>query len=77
MSVKLNFLNNHFAQNGDLIDEKGECFHQTLGEFYQGRCDKNMMADHGWILIRNSTNAGTPSVKLFPEKDILVFFLQS
>ena len=60
MSIKVHFLNSHlhqFPQNlGDVSDEQGECFHQDLmvmEERYQGRWDRNMMADYCWSIKRD------------------------
>lgn len=60
MSIKLHFLNSHldkFPENlGALSDEQGERFHQDLmmmEERYQGRWDKNMMADYCWSIKRD------------------------
>lgn len=64
MSVKLHFLFSHldkFPQNlGDVSDEQGERFHQdlmTMEERYQGRWDKNMMADYCWSIKRDCSDA--------------------
>ena len=60
MSVKLHFLNSHldqFPENlGAVSEEQGERFHQdlmTMEERYQGRWDKNMMADYCWSIKRD------------------------
>lgn len=60
MSIKVHFLNSHlhqFPENlGDVSDEQGERFHQDLmvmEERYQGRWDKNMMADYCWSIKRD------------------------
>ena len=60
MSIKLHFLNSHldqFPENlGAVSDEQGERFHQDLmmmEERYQGRWDRNMMADYCWSIKRD------------------------
>lgn len=60
MSIKVHFLNSHlhqFPENlGAVSDEQGERFHQDLmvmEERYQGRWDKNMMADYCWSIKRD------------------------
>ena len=57
MSTKVHYLDNHldkFPENlGDYSDEQGERFHQDINvreERYQGRWDKDMMADYCWNL---------------------------
>jgi hypothetical protein len=62
MSVKVHFLFSHldrFPENlGDVSEEQGERFHQdirVMEERYQGRWDKNMMADYCWNLMREET----------------------
>ena len=59
MSVKLHYLYSHldrFPENlGAVSDEQGEWFHQdlkTMEERYQGRWDKNMMAEYCWSIKR-------------------------
>lgn len=59
MSIKVHFLNSHldrFPENlGAVSDEQGERFHQDLmvmEERYQGRWDRNMMADYCWSIQR-------------------------
>ena len=61
MSIKVHFLNSHldqFPENlGAVSDEQGERFHQdfmVMYERYQGRWDRNMMADYCWSIKRNS-----------------------
>ena len=63
MSIKVHFLHSHldkFPINlGDVSDEQGERFHQDIKrmeELYQGRYDRNMMADHCWSLKRDCLN---------------------
>ena len=60
MSIKVHFLHSHldkFPINlGDVSDEQGERFHQDIKrmeELYQGRYDRNMMADYCWSLKRD------------------------
>ncbi|XP_066198436.1 uncharacterized protein [Saccopteryx leptura] len=60
MSVKIHFLNSHLDKFpeylGTVSDEQGECFHQdlkTMEERYQGRWDRNMMADYCWSIKRD------------------------
>ena len=59
MSINIHFLNSHlgnFTKNlGDYSEEQGERFHQDIKEMerhYQGRWDKQMMADFCWLLKR-------------------------
>ena len=60
MSIKVHFLYNHldkFPPNlGAVSDEQGERFHQdltTMEKRYQGRWDKNMLADYCWSIKRD------------------------
>ena len=60
MSIKLHFLNSHLDQFPENLvavsDEQGERFHQDLmmmEERYQGRWDRNMMADYCWSIKRD------------------------
>lgn len=60
MSIKVHFLHSHldkFPENlGAVSDEQGERFHQDLmimEERYQGRWDRNMMADYCWSIKRD------------------------
>ena len=60
MSIKVHFLHSHldkFPENlGAVSDEQGERFHQDLmimEERYQGRWDRNMMADYCWRIKRD------------------------
>ena len=57
MSIMLHFLHNHldeFASNPKVVsDEQGEQFYQdlmTMEHRYQGRWDRNMMADYCWSI---------------------------
>lgn len=60
MNLKMHFLHSHldFLENlGHYSEEQGERFHQDLKEIerrYQGRWDKNMMADYCWLLKRDT-----------------------
>ena len=61
MSIKLYFLHSHldeFSSNPKAVsDEQGEQFYQdlmTMEHRYQGRWDRNMMADYCWSIKRNS-----------------------
>lgn len=60
MSIKIHFLHSHldrFPDNlGDYSEEQGERFHQdikVMEQRYQGRWDRNMMADYCWTLQRD------------------------
>ena len=60
MSIKLHFLHSHldeFPNNpGAVSDEQGERFHQdfmTMEHRYQGRWDRNMVADYYWSIKRD------------------------
>ena len=60
MSIKVHLLHSHldkFPINlGDVSDEQGERFHQDIKrmeELYQGRYDRNMIADYCWSLKRD------------------------
>lgn len=60
MSIKLQYLHSHlsdFPENlNDVSEEQGESFHQdikVMEERYQGRWDRNRMADCCWSLKRN------------------------
>ena len=63
MSIKVHFLFSHldkFPENlGSVSDEQGERFHQDMRDMeerYQGRWDKNMMADYCWSIKRDHPN---------------------
>ena len=60
MSIKLYFLHSHldeFPSNPKAVsDEQGEQFYQdlmTMEHCYQGRWDRNMMADYCWSIKQN------------------------
>ena len=60
MSVKIHFLHSHldfFPENlGAVSEEQGERFHQDVKNMerkYQGRWNKNMLADYCWMLTRD------------------------
>jgi hypothetical protein len=60
MSVKIHFLHSHVdfsPENlGAVSEEHGERFHQGIKDMerkYQGRWDKNMLADNCWMLTRD------------------------
>ena len=64
MSYKVHFLHSHineFPDNlGDFSEEQGERFHQDIKDFekrYQGRWNKNMLADYCWMLKRDIPEA--------------------
>lgn len=64
MSVKIHFLHSHldfFPENlGAVSEEQGERFHQDVRDMerkYQGRWDKNMLADYCWMLARDKPEA--------------------
>ena len=55
MSIKIHFLTSHLD---DVSDEQGELFHQDpmiMEERYQGRWDRNMIADYCWSIKRDCT----------------------
>lgn len=61
MKLKLHFLHSHLDKFpdklGDFSEEQGERFHQDMKVMetrYQGRWDKNMMADFCWMLKRDT-----------------------
>lgn len=63
MSLKLHMLHSHldyFPENlGMLSEEQGERFHQDLKELerrYQGKWNKNMLADYCWLMKREDPN---------------------
>ena len=60
MNIKLYFLHSHldeFPSNpGVVSDEPGERFHQdlmTMKHCYQGKWDRNMIADYCWSIKRD------------------------
>ena len=62
MSFKLYFIDSHvgyFPENlGDYSEKQGETFHQDIKvskQRYQGRWNKNMIADYCWMLKRDWT----------------------
>ena len=64
MSIKLHFLHAHiefFPENlGAVSEEHGERFHQDIKDMekrYQGRWNKNMMANYCWMLKRDLCDA--------------------
>ncbi|GBO23414.1 hypothetical protein AVEN_55237-1 [Araneus ventricosus] len=61
MSLKVHFLHSHivcFPENlGVYSEEQGERSHQNVRDIerrYQGRWDVNMLADHCWMLRRDT-----------------------
>lgn len=66
MSIKIHFLHSHidfFPENlGDVSEEHGERFHQDIKDMekrYQGRWNRNMMADYCYMLKRECKSAGS------------------
>lgn len=63
MSLKLHFLHSHlsfFPENGDVSDEHGERFHQSIARMenrYKGKWSPAMLADFCWNLQRDEPNA--------------------
>ena len=63
MSIKVHSLHSYldkFLDNySDVSDEQGERFHQdikTMEDRYQGRWDKQIMADYCWSIKRDLNN---------------------
>ena len=62
MSLKLHFLHSHlsfFPENGDVSDEHGERFHQSIARMenrYKGKWSPAMLADFCWNLQRDEPN---------------------
>ena len=57
MSLKIHFLLSHLdflrPQMGDVSDEPGECFHQTMlliEHRYKGKINEHRLADFCWLL---------------------------
>jgi hypothetical protein len=63
MSLKLHFLHSHlsfFSVNGDVYDENGERFHQSIATMesrYKGKWSPAMLADYCWNLHRDEPDA--------------------
>ena len=60
MSIQLHFLYSHFdefpSNPGVVSDEPGDRFHQdlmTMEHRYQGKWDRNMIADYCWSIKRD------------------------
>ena len=70
MSVKVHCMYRHlnyFPENlGAMSEDQGERFHQdlkTMEKRYQGRWNKNMMADYCWGLKKNETGSHSRKAK--------------
>lgn len=70
MSIKIHFLHAHiefFPENlGAVSEEHGERFHQDIKDMekrYQGKWNKNMMADYCWMLKRDLCASGRKATK--------------
>ena len=63
MSLKLHFLHSRlsfFSVNGDVYDENGERFHQSIATMesrYKGKWSPAMLADYCWNLQRDEPDA--------------------
>ena len=62
MRIKIHFLHSHLNKFpdycGDVSDEQGERFYhiKIMEEQYQGRWDKQMIADYCWSIKRDLNN---------------------
>ena len=69
MSLKLHFLHSHlnfFRDNlGKVSEEHGERFHQDIQAIekrYQWRCNKAMMGDYAWNLMRKCSTQASEKI---------------